>query len=393
MANFITEYLHHVGTNEVPHDFHRWGALTLLASAASDHVWLPKGASKVRPNLYVFLIGPSGVGKGEAISTALRLIEGFNAIKVIHGRLTAAALIDMLATRGTLPSAYNRLLLATPELAMAVGRGTQADDFIKLLTELYSGSEHTPITERTRMSGRHIIKGHCVTWVAGTTKEWLRDCVTREAVEGGFFARVACVQTDYNLDRRVTNPTLPDDYAEAVARLRRHLEDVQLQRGPLTYTHQALALHDEWYLTRPVPTDESLIPAWKREDDFVRKLSMLFALADGPSMTIEVRHVVQAQRTTGAIMAKLPLVIEYIGADLESDGMRRARGLIRLAGAITHIALARQLARSGVTHDRLRIYVETMLDAGWIHRDRAPRGGWVYRWAGRRLLPADEEDL
>lgn len=387
--SFLANYLAACGTSEVPRPYHAWMALSVLAAVMQDRVWMQKGATQVRPNLYVFLIGPSGIGKDEAIAHGFRLLRDFQQIPMVYGRVTAASLIDMLAHKSGMPSRYAKLFLATPELAMSVGRGPMADDLIKFMTALYGGSD-VPLTERTRTSGRHVIKNHCLNWVAGTTREWLRDCVTREAVEGGFFARVACVQASYDFANRIADPALPENHEELVEGLHAHVTKLIGVEGEIVFEPRAKAIHDEWYDTRPEPLDETLIPSWRREDDAGRKIAMLLAMAEpNADRVVQVRHVVEAQRLTAGLARTLPAIIEYVGAGLESDGMRRLRGMLAAGGTVRHDVLAREMARFGMTHDRLRLYLDTLVDAGLVARDKQ-RQGWLYRW---RRRPAMKEEL
>lgn len=389
-GHFVHEYLHACGTSEVPKRFHRWTALSILASALADRVYMRKGASRVRPNLFVFLLGPSGCGKGEAISTGLRLVRDLPQIATEYGRVTAAALVDRLATKAGTAGDRAKLLLVTPELAMAVGRGPTADDLIKLMTELYTGGE-VPLIERTRTSGRHVIRGHCLNWLAGTTREWLRDCVTREAVEGGFFARVACVQAAY-ADTRQYVPAVPPDADETWDRCRVHLAHLLTVQGEIVYDPRADDLHREWYLNRPEPVQEILLPSWRREDDFVRKLAMLLALAEpDPQPIILPAHEAEAQMLAADTARHLPAIIDFIGAGLESDLMRRVRHLLHATQTIHHSVLANQLSRQGVTSDKLRLCIDTLVESGLVRRDRHPRGGWLYVWNTRRASVGDDE--
>lgn len=390
MAGFLNDYVYACGTSEVPRAFHRWAAIATLAAVVRDRVWMAKGAGTVKPNLYVFLVGPSGIGKGEAIAGSLRLLQHFTQVPTLYGRATAAAMIDMLAHSPNRPNKYSKLYLATPELAMAVGRGPQADDMIKLMTELYSGSDYAPLVERTRSSGRHVVTGHCINWIAGTTREWLRDCVTREAVEGGFFARVACIQAAYQLHKRIPTPIVPEDHAATIDRLHEHIDHLMTVTGEIVMEPRAEEVHADWYQERPEPASEALLPSWKREDDLARKLAMLLAMSEpDPQRVVTAKQMVAAQRLVAETAAQLPAVIEYIGADLDSDGMRRIQGLVRQAGAMTHTAIADEMAKSGVTSDRLRVFMDTLVDAGRVSRVR--RGAsWIYLWKRSHTMGGEE---
>ena len=73
-TNLVELYGYICGESEVPKEFNKWAFMSLLASRVEDRVWLEKDIDeKMSPKLYVFLIGPSRLGKGSAIGKVLRL--------------------------------------------------------------------------------------------------------------------------------------------------------------------------------------------------------------------------------------------------------------------------------------------------------------------------------
>jgi hypothetical protein len=144
--DLIRLYEHLCGESEVPKEYHRWSFLSLLASRVEDRVWLEKlKGDKLTPLLYVFLLGPPALGKGTAIGKVLRLgLEASGTqkrIRVYNGTVTAAHLVDVLG--GGLDSnredavcliANPKLWLVTDELANDIGKGPQADAFVKWMT-------------------------------------------------------------------------------------------------------------------------------------------------------------------------------------------------------------------------------------------------------------------
>ena len=273
--DYLRSYIAYAGISEIPPQYTKWCGLMTLAAAAEDRVWVSKFRDKhIPPNLYILLLGPSGIGKGEAIDTALRLIEPLG-LRVYRGKLTAPFLVDELASRKLPP----KMLFVTPELALSVGSGQLADDLIKLMTELFTGGSYV-FQEGTRTHRRHTFTGHCLNWLAGTTKEWLRDCVSQEAVRGGFFGRVASVSAVYDLDVRVYTPQYRRDHVRLEQELRTHLEGIRGLSGEMALAGDANTLLEQWYMERPARSDEAMIPTWKREHDLVLRLAMLCSLGE-----------------------------------------------------------------------------------------------------------------
>lgn len=382
--DFLRSYAAYAGISEIPPQYTKWCGLMTLAAAAEDRVWVSKFRGKrIPPNLYVLLLGPSGIGKGEAIDTALRLIAPLN-IRTYRGKLTAPFLVDELASRKQAP----KMLFVTPELALSVGSGQLADDLIKLMTELFTGGDYV-FQEGTRTHRRHTFTGHNLNWLAGTTKEWLRDCVSQEAVRGGFFGRVASVSASYNLDARVYHPQYRPDHAALEQDLRLRLGAVQGVKGEMTLAPDAEALLEQWYMERPSPTDESMTPTWKREHDLVLRLAMLCALGESAGVEIRVRHVVQAQRLAAETQRHLPQLVEYVALSRETDGLRQVREMLRRAKMLPRTAIIRTMAQAGVTEDRTKLFLETLIQAGQVTLSKTTNGRPAYLWHGRAAPKED----
>src|SRR5512142_899149 len=69
--DWLTKYVEYTEDFEPPAAYQRWMGVLTLAVAAGHRVWLQEANIKVWPNLYVVLVGPSGIGKGQAMREAL----------------------------------------------------------------------------------------------------------------------------------------------------------------------------------------------------------------------------------------------------------------------------------------------------------------------------------
>ena len=78
-TNFIQRYMHYCGDTEVPESFNLWTCISLISSCVGKNVWIQKFQGRpdevLYPNLYVFMIGPSSLGKDTAANVALGLLK------------------------------------------------------------------------------------------------------------------------------------------------------------------------------------------------------------------------------------------------------------------------------------------------------------------------------
>lgn len=394
--NFLDLYLHHCGTSEVPRRYHLWCALSVIAALVGDRVWLNVSQGKqVYPNLYVFLVGPSGCGKGAAIDTAMKLIEGIDATQLYSGMATKQAFIDyMLRDSKPGPDGMRsverpRVFFVTEELAMSLPQGELAYGLLTFMTGIFMRPSQ-PIIEGTRSRGYNKITKPTCNWLAGSNEAWLVESVPKSAMESGFLARVCLVQAKRDRSVRYPRVSYPADYHDAKLELRRWAEAYTWLEGEYTLSEDAVAIHDHWYMTRPEPADKALDPSFFRSDEMVYKLSLLFALADwlgtfNDDGTSDHPTVINADHMTEAIEAWTDLTYDIGGVvDLASTSPQTAdvlkvREVIERCGEVDRSHLMRQVANKGLNRERLDKALATLFDAELIRQEQPVTNGRIRR--------------
>ena len=392
--NFISLYQHHLGESEVPEAFHDWSCLSLIAACVADRVWIEKfRGSRLAPNLYVFLIGPSALGKGSAIDEAQKFTHGLKRLNVYRGRTTAQHLYDFLGRpdHGSTVIAHPKVWLIHDELSADVGEGGQAITFVKIMTKLYSGID-TPIREGTRTRGGLTVIGHCINWIAGTTEDWCFETIPKSSVTGGFFGRVVPVKGEYDFSKRFRRPVYPADYDEVVAYLRERVLELSYVEGSFVQTDEAVEIEDVWYMRRPAPTDVALMATWKREHDLTLKLAMLFSLADSLDLIIHKHHMVAAQKASAHVMRSMPTLVSAASTTTETVGIDFIETLIKSRKAIAHSTLVEKCYKRGLNAERVKAIVDTLFQAKRIMWYTSPYGGRAYAWVSKRRMEQDAGD-
>jgi hypothetical protein len=403
MKTFLDEFVYAQGKQEVPFDFLTWAGISLIAACLSDRVYYKKfRASKLLPNMYVVLIGPSGLGKGVAIDAALNVLGSVPACKDyvndFRGKATAPHLIDYLSARSKPhseedkiagkahdPGAPNRLYLITPELSMSVGSGPIADMFVKLLTELYTGGDYV-FQEGTRTSGARVLRCPIINWLGGTTEDWLVSSVTKDAITGGFFARSVAVCGDYDMGRRVYRPTYPRDYVEVMTRLGESIQWFCTLRGEYQMTEKADAILEHWYNTREVPEDELLMPTWRREHDLIIKLSMILCANEyQQDMKIRSRHIIEAQRLARSVTKNIPYLITLASITPERESILFVSRTIHTAHEIWLDQIYREGVRHGLNKRRILEVVESLIASGDVEKT-SEKGREKVCWKSNRRI-------
>jgi hypothetical protein len=388
-TDLIELYKHHVGIREVPSTFDEWACISIIAAAVGNRVWYEKFTGKrLCPNLYVVLLGPSACGKGIAIDDAtLPYVAHAPIVNHYRGKTTAAFLIDLIGKVQRHGGGYapnSCLYLITPELSLSVGSGPLADEFIKMMTELFTGGDYT-FQHGTRTRGNVIVTGHNINWFAGSTEEWFVGALTKDAIEGGALGRIAVIKEDYK-DMRIPEPRRSDDYEEIRTHIRARIYNLLGAAGPFTITEKARTLHEQWYMDRRLPAQGAgMMPTWKRQDDLILKLAMISSLSYGRhDLVITGDDFTRGEQLSYKALEAAPYLISLASSTPETAGLHLVREAIYRAGEIQKQALTRLLGRRGILSPKVQEFVRQLIEEGVVEEGVTGRGTW-YRWKRRKL--------
>jgi hypothetical protein len=173
--------------------YHIASGLAVLAVACGSKVsWHDHGDSEVWPNLYMLVVGTTGVGKTTSTNIGVNLLRRSIPDSVISDEFTPEALVRELAQN---PSS----LLYVEEfgtLLAATGKAYNAD--IKpMLTKLYDNRESFKRAVVSKDSGgSQYIPRPALSMLAGSTVDWLVQHLQEADFRSGFMPRVLLFPQD-----------------------------------------------------------------------------------------------------------------------------------------------------------------------------------------------------
>ena len=257
------------------------------------------------------------------------------------------------------------------------------------------------LTDGTRQHGFVKLVNPLVNWLAGTTDEWMTRSIPKDAVEGGFVARVQIVRGQRDYSTRYPRMLYPEDYEEVKEHLKQRIEDLLLlQEGQFELDDEAVAVHDEWYINARPPDDSVLLPAFNRADALIYKLALLLALAEWPGResvnadgeiefdcAIRAKHVEEAIDLWNSLVFDMPQTIKVANASPQSADVELVRAIIVRARTITRSALMQKVGNRGINKDRLDKALETLFAEDMVKDHSVASGGprpkvW-YTWEGK----------
>lgn len=395
--NFISWYIFAQGESEVPALYDIWCGISLIAAAVANRVWVEHFVgSKLYPNLFILLLGPSGIGKDVAMDRAAEVIEMrddhderiMQDINFFSGKATVQYLLDKMGSRSRKElDGSVALYLHTPELTSSIGAGNQAADFIHVITDLYK-SRVSDFEEGTRGRGGQTLNKPVVNWVGGTTREWLVSSVPADALEGGFIGRVVLAEAMDDFTRRIRRPIQPRDRLDILRGLAKYLDQLSTVTGKMELSDQAEDIAEDWYTRRPPPEDSTMAAAWRRQYALSLKISTCLALADSASQVIEGKHMARAQRLIQQSYNCIPRLKAFVSSTAETRAALIAEDRIKQGGAagVTRSSLTKYMSNRGVTATKLdRDILPTLLEQGRVVTVRGEKGAKVYVWRPRSI--------
>lgn len=289
------EYLMNVTKeSESPRRYYYWAGLSAIAGVVKSNVFLDKFYYKLYPNIYVLLVGKSGIRKGPPVALAKRLVTEVGSSRVIAGRASIQAVISELRTAQTFdnggpPLTDASAFLTSSEFASFIIQDQQA---LTILTDLYDGDYNPEWVNRTKGSGSEKLKNPCVTMIGASNEVHFREAVPDNALGGGFVARTFIIHEDRKsiVNSLTSAPKEPLN----VPRLAEYLRAISKVKGQFKYSEKAKGVYDEWYSQFSESDYSDTTGTIERLHDHVLKTSMLISLSRKLDLVLEEADIQEA---------------------------------------------------------------------------------------------------
>jgi hypothetical protein len=294
---------------EVPLAWHFWSAVSVLGSVARRSIYIDTGYHEVLfPNEFVFLVGPTGHGKSQAIDRASHILDSANKLTLmqclkrgvdsrvtitnvvtaqsLHDKMKPGAVHPAEAPGATIQRRESTVLVVNDEASTILGSGRKevSKQLVPTLTDAYGGKARDTAT---RGQGEVNTAPVSLSLLLGSTAEWIRTNMEESVLHGGFTGRCVFVERhkrDRLQHRDIPLGAGPDPVVEH--ELAKMLVPWLLCTPiELTLTEEALDWYGPWYVTHrdnkgaPCPSP-GLNPYWERKPAHVLKLAAILTLSE-----------------------------------------------------------------------------------------------------------------
>lgn len=275
MTPLIRDYVKLAGGNESPEIFYLWSLLSMAGQITSRNTYIQFGRFKLYSNLYIMLIGNSGVRKSFAIKEAKAFITEINTNIVCMADKVSAIqtlMYSLAKQKGTskdktleledyfsceLDSKGNIIssglpangYIASDEIADFFGG--EIVDYIKLLGVLWDIDKD--YVYNTRHDGEVVIPNPHIGVLGGITPGMFNTIFPTEIAEQGFLSRLLLVTSDRPV-KRFSIPEKADD--KSMDKVRESLAKLQTLQGEITISEDFYKMQDEiykgWHMKMPL---------------------------------------------------------------------------------------------------------------------------------------------
>ena len=384
---------------ETPTSWIYWSAVFVISSAAANAYTLRtiKGNYLYYPNLYIMLLGESGLGKGFPVNLAKRLLQEADITRVIAGRSSIQAIIKEGSTSrsrdGKPIIVDSRMAIVNGELSSAIIGDPQA---LEILTDLFDRSYHDKgWVNLLKGDGAEKLKDPYVTCLFGSSPAHFYNSIPHHNIEGGYIARNLIVYEE----KRSKDVDLLDSEEESIEEDKftnyiipkyiPHLVKIGASKARLYPNESARKLYNtwrrEWRATQKQYNDKTGFI--NRVPDHALKVAMCICLAryDNVGVIIEsdireaitqVTNLVYASQKSAEgggldpMAAQTKKVVDYLIMATDNQ-MARKDLLIRGYGDY-----------DSTTLDKI---IDTLMEMKWIKRQKIGIGvntDWLIILAG-----------
>ncbi len=323
LKDWISAHLEYTEQSESPLSYLTWAGLSCCSAALQRRVYMD-WETRIFPNMYIILIGPSGRSrKGYPLYVAQDYLEDVSINLMAENPTPEAFIRDMhLAETSFKDPSSGDMVWQSPvtcvaeELAVLLGQQNVA--FLSFLTNWYDSRYKW--VRRTKHQGTDTILGVCLNLLGSSAPEWLPGILSREAIGGGFTSRCIFIVEDRKR-RTVLDPTTYKQSPALRRDLNHDLEQMLLLTGEYKFEDAARQMYIDWYEAE----DEKLMgghnmfgdPALNgyaaRRPTHLRKIAMALAASKRDDLVILEEDVAGARKLLEDAEVKMPEVFAGIG--------------------------------------------------------------------------------
>jgi hypothetical protein len=357
--------------------------------------WIPFRRSTIYPNLYIILVGGTGVRKGTAFAQAQRFIglpeigikmavDSTSKVQLIKDLVNSVEITMMEDGRQYF---HSSLTLHCPELTVFLGY--QNLDLLTAMIDWYDSTKN-PWVYRTGNAGNQEIIGVWCNMLGASTPDLLRAALPLVSIGGGLIGRMLLLYSAKREKKIYSDlPTQEEDELEQI--LCEDLITMSSMKGPFKFTPSYLDMATDFYHNfdeEEECKDRRFEGYFNRKPATLYKLSMLFSACRNNEMVVTIEDFQRAVLFLEEVESTMYYSLMGIGRNELADVTTRVMLELGRTNGSTVRALM-SMFKDDITRHELDIVLQTLTTTGYcVHFTNTGRieltGGKEYGiWNGQ----------
>jgi hypothetical protein len=327
--NWLDQYMYLLREAETPRRFLYWSGLAAISGVVRDQVWLNKrGLYQLYPNIFVMMVGKSGLKKSFAVSKAKELVTLVNGTRIISGQNSIQGIISELGTAKTDDKGNvlkeSHAFIAAEEFGDLIIEDPSA---FTTLTNLYDRHYHKEYTRTLKNSPKQKLTNVNITLLGASSPSYFKRAVPNIHITGGFLARFLVLYEDKKARLNPLVRPLTEQEKETVytpERLLPHLRSLQKVKGEFKFEdNEALSYFENWYYNFYEAERSDDTGYEDRINDHILKVAMLLALCEPePELILKVQHIEKAIELTQSLIVNIHRATMGVGGSPLAQAMQ-----------------------------------------------------------------------
>jgi hypothetical protein len=364
--SWIVEYSQAIkDISEAPIQYNIWSALSVIGAVLKNKIWIDHGTFKIKPNMYVVLTGPPGVGKGTAMNPPYDLAKKFDLINCISDRVTAPKIVQTLAEGFKKPGVIagkvavlkdSTAVLVSTELPSLL---SASDWMLPFLCDLW---DRDSFNYDTKNSGTSVVKDMCVSLIGACVPDFIRrlNKDATAAINGGFTARTIFVYAE----KKSQNIIWPLSFEKHMGKqfisdLEDDLKEIANLNGEVRLSKEAYFEYEIFKRALVIKEDDSDVVAnfKSRMHVHVLKVAMILAACQDDKLIITRGDLIAARSMVDAVLKNLDKTFRGVGESQLAEATSRVQTFIEKKQLTTRNEILKNLHRHVSSEDLDRILI------------------------------------
>jgi hypothetical protein len=397
--NFLQGYLELNSGTEIPKPFALWSGVSGISAALGRSVWIDMGTYTIFPNFFVVLIAPSGQFRKSTGAKLIQrmLLEMRDQVNLIPEKVTPEGLIDCLgmgqdAQPGNWkPNKECVGFVFADELNFFLNRRTYDAGLNSILIKLFDCNEL--VDTYTRVRGSRTLTNSCLGLLGASTADWLRSAIPEDAIGGGLTSRMIFVYTE-ELPPPVPWTTFSDKKKKLFETLTNSLRRIATLEGPITLTQDARDFYEkkyiDFYYDKKLFSDKNLAGYASRRGVHLLKLSIVVAVSESPSLTIDAHHIKHALQLLEIAESYMSRVLRLIATAPIGEMTEFVYNVIDRRHKVRYAELL-SLTSHKLSATELLDILKTLQDSERVHREDSQTTTWFHTGSSKSPSPTPKK--